>query len=139
MCIYNTFVFSHKLLFYLNNISRWRNYGSSSRVHEYTYRQVLWINIETRINKLYNNLLSFDVCQMLITSSCIIYSKHTYATPAAGGIIYSLNVFCFVFFGKTVRTHYCKYLYSVKSGWSQITCKLTQNIYFKILYSMITL
>ena len=36
--------------------------------------------------------------------------------PAAGGIIYSLSVPFFFFVGKTIRTHYCKYLYFQKSG-----------------------
>ena len=35
-------------------------------------------------------------------------------------------------------THYCKYLYAIKSGWSQITGGLTQNIHIKMLYSRIT-
>ena len=72
-----------------------------------------------------------------ISSSCLC--SYIYATPAAGGIIYSLRVFFLFFFGKAVRTHYCKYLYSVKSGWSKITSRLTQNIYLKFLYSRITL
>ena len=52
-----------------------------------------------------------------------LWIQVTYATRAAGGIIYSLSVPFLFIFGRTVRTDYCKYLYSVKSGWSQITCK----------------
>ena len=66
-------------------------------------------------------------------------ARSSYATRAAGGIIYSLSVLFLIIFGKAVRTHYCKYLYSVKSGWSEITLRLTQNIYLKTLYSRITL
>ena len=55
-----------------------------------------------------------------------------YATLDAGGILYSLSVLFYLFFGKTVWTHYCKYLYSVKFGWSYITFRLTQTIYFII-------